>query len=159
MRTNRRRTFLVSITMLVVLVVSAAPSHASSEDLRFGISRAPSSGLNGKACVTTGQIWVQELGDSGINRLKAQFKRKSPQQLRYYEPIPSHQTTKWAYSATFRRDSRSYYQYFNIGLRYPAGGRYALWTRVVGERPGLWRPDRAISYRLGEIGCEGGVGF
>lgn len=157
MRTSRPARLTVAIATLVLMILSTSPSHASSKDLTFGVNQQPRSVLNNRACVISTRIWAQELGKSGVTRLKAQFKLHAPYVQSYY-PFPTYHTTNWLRTSRFPNDAQNYAQYFSVNIRQPPGGRYALWTRVVGERPSLFLQDRAISHRLGDVGCEGGVG-
>jgi hypothetical protein len=136
---------------LVVTLALQTPTNAH-ETLRWGFGRMPTSRVVTGACVSSAQIWVQEVGMSGINRLRVKFERRGP-----YDPgFPglTYASSGWMYSRAFPDDSLSYYVYFSWAFRYPAGGRYQMRSVMIGERPSFWQPDRKITGRVGDIGCD-----
>jgi hypothetical protein len=149
-------TRLIVALCLAVLVVT--PVSGASDKMRWGYSNRgqPTSKREGAACVSSTKIWVQELGKSGITRLKAKFERRGP-----YDPgIPgtSYSTNGWYYSGAFPDDYLSYWATFYTRFRHFPGGVYKIRAVMVGERPSFWKPDVKIWADLAPtIGCEGGT--
>jgi hypothetical protein len=149
---RRAVALLVALSLLVAM---PAPSVTATDLLRAGF--APSGKLSHShtskgACATFVKMWGQEMGLSGVTRLRARFERRSP-----YDPgwLPTYGKTAWQYSAYFPNDYRSHYQWFWSTLVYPSGGRYSLRFVLIGERPSFWQRDLRRSFGVtGGIGCE-----
>lgn len=145
---------IAASALALALVLGALnPMYATAHTpLRWGFFAQPTSVFDAGACVSTARVWLQELGRSGVTRLKAKFERRAP----YDTGLPglSYETRGWLYSLPFPDDGRSLYLAFQPWFRYPAGGEYHIRAVMVGERPSFWRPDHKLKASLGRIGCE-----
>jgi hypothetical protein len=96
---------------------------------------------------------VQELGSSGINRLRFRFDLHN-----FYDPSESTWTsqlsTGWLYGPQFPDDARSFYTTFHYSLGHWMGTIYKGRAIALGERPSFWQPDRKIGQNVGDILCD-----
>jgi hypothetical protein len=140
------------MALVLAITIAFTSSVSAHETLRWWLPRLLTSEPVTGACVSRVNVTLQELGSSGIKRLRAKLERRAP----YDSGLIglSYQSSGWIYSTYFPDDFRSYYVTFGRYFRYPAGGRYQARAVLVGERPGFWRPDRKVSANLGEIGCD-----
>lgn len=150
----RRR--ILAVALLVVPLTLFTPSvDAQQPQFTAGIYRVPQSSLWGRACTVSTTVWGWEHGRSGVTRIKAQFDLRGPNDPGY---LFYYYRKGWYYGSRFPDDSLSYYQYFTITngtFTFPIGNRYALWAKVVGERPSFWQADLVRKGRLSNgVGCE-----
>lgn len=147
--------------MLVMAFSPAAPVSAASK-LQYGVQVPPISGEftspSGAAqCRMSAAIWLQELGQSGVTRLKATFELRG-----VYDPgwLFTYATSGPYYSLPFPNDATSYIAYFHPdrAFRTFVGPRYNIWVKGVGERPSFWQLDVKIHGDLGEAYCDGITG-
>ena len=144
-----------AVLALVILGNSLSPFPASAHTaLRWGINQPPTSQIVGEACVGSTRVWLQELGQNGVTRLRVKFERRGANDPGI--PGTSYSTTAWLYSGSFPDDALSYYSYFSASFRFFPGGRYNIRARFIGERPSFWRPDYRLNVIVGEIGCDPG---
>lgn len=137
-----------------VLALSAAlpPTARAHETMRWGWSAPLETSYEDPACLSGATIWHQELGLSGITRLRAKFERRGP-----YDPgLPglTYGSTGWMYSTTFPNTALSMWIRYRFYFRYPPNNLYSVRAVLIGERPSFWQPDRRLTAHLGEIICE-----
>lgn len=157
----KKRSLAVALVVATVLVVSQPAAHAHDRLRGYGLSNPTTSPNGSGGCTAADTAGVMELGKSGTTRLRIQW------QLRGVNDINAHfftyGKTGWAYSSIFGNDHLSYY----FSGRLPAGilswpgqnSRYALWTKMVGERPSFWQRDLVVKVPQGEVGgCADGTG-
>jgi hypothetical protein len=149
------RRFTALLVAFVLLGTIAAQPVRAEDLLRAGfapLGKLTNFHTSKGACATFVRMWGQELGVSGVTRLRARFERRAP-----YDPgwLPTYGKTAWQYSLYFPNDYRSHHMWFWSTLVYPAGGRYSLHFVLVGERPSFWQPDlKKRTTVKGGIGCE-----
>jgi hypothetical protein len=103
------------------------------------------------ACLSTGAVGHQELGVSGITRLRAKFELRlayDPGTLPY---VPA--STGWLYSNSFADDARNYWNAWSFGFRYARDRDYWIRAVLLGERPSFWEPDLKLKLDLGGVVC------
>jgi len=108
------------------------------------------------SCTTEGTIYVQEIGLSGVNRLRIQMKLRGA-----YDPgnlpfLPAYEEIPDIASSYFPNDVTSYYWGENYHFTYPSGGQYSIHAHMVGDAASFWDVDRSIDANLGVVGCDGG---
>jgi hypothetical protein len=160
----RRRA--VRLLLVVALLGTASPASAADGlDWGLGLDGVGATSTFQEAtqstpygiCTVTAQVWLRELGLSGVTRLRGRFELRS-----VYDPgfLPTYQKTPWNWTIElFADDSVSHWGYFNARLNIPVGGVYALWFVGIGERPSFWQPDLKLHGRIGEVGCPTGGFF
>ena len=148
----------VAALLLVATVVVAAPVVAHVT-MRWGWTRPMTSEINDRnSCDTTGTIWHQELGMSGVTRLRAKFELRG----RYdpgYIPGLTYAVTNWVYSIEFPDDGLSQWINWPFRLRHPVGPTFQVRAILIGERPSFWRPDRKIATNIGNAVCYVDITF
>lgn len=127
--------------------------------LRWGYGAALTTQTDGVACTSTARIWFQELGLSGVVRLKVRFELRAP-----YDPgIPgtSYASRGWFYSREFPDDARNHWAPFAAAFRYEPYKTFKIRVIMAAERASFWRADHKLKVDLTpEVGClpviEGG---
>lgn len=145
--------------LLATLLLTPTLVASAHDQLKVGRNDGPYSTpyntpLGRSACTASSRHWVQELGKSGVTRLRSQWVLRSPNDTGI---LPTYGRTNWAYSPSFQNDAMSRYAYFRLPaytLNFSAGSEYALWTKNVGERPSWWQRDLVVKTNLGALGCE-----
>ena len=150
----------LGLALLLTAVIGLVPASASGEaNFRWGTSvpltNSPSVRVE-HSCTPTATIWTQEVGKSGITRLRTQFAIRGP-----YDPgyLPSHWKSNWAKSGIFPDDFQNYYQPFALsfdGITVGPGKHVAVWAKMIGEKPSFWHRDAKIHKSLGTFICQGG---
>lgn len=162
-RSARVKRFVVVATLLFATSVATIPSADSAQKHRWGLAQSPSTSYlyvtntGHQVCGAHAPLWMQELGTSGITRMRARYELRG-----YYDaglPGLAYQYTPWFYSASFPDDYRSFWTVRGLHLhprqlRFYAGGRYSLRTKMVWERPSFWHRDIVRAVTLGAVGCE-----
>lgn len=145
----------VSIGIALLLAAAIAGPAASHQTLRMGVAiqRTDRYDFELGRCVLSGATWVQELGDSGINRLRFRVNLHNT-----YDPFESSfaavYSTGWMYSATFPDDARSLYVTFRYSLGHWSTTLYKAREVAIGERPSFWQTDRKLSLSAGDALCN-----
>ena len=148
-----------SIGIALLLAAAIAGPAASHQTLRMGtaIHRTDEYDYELGRCVVRGATWVQELGASGINRLRFRFNLHNS-----YDPFESSYaavfSTGWIYSATFPDDARSLYVTFHYSVGHWDATLYKAREVAIGERPSFWQPDRKLSRSARDALCNAGPG-
>jgi len=73
--------------------------------------------------------------------------------------LPSYSTTPWLYSANVPYDVQNYYQYWGSSpgtFTHGIGKQVAIYAKLIGERPSLWKPDEKIHVKVGTVTCDDG---
>jgi hypothetical protein len=136
------------------LLASPVVSHATMD---AGWASPLVNAWENPSCIARGKIWHQELGDSGINRLRAKFELRGQYDTTGI-PLLTYGDTGWMYSKPFPDDARSLYVTWTMALRYAYGHIFSGWAILIGERPSFWQRDRKLTFRLGEMACIGPPG-
>ncbi len=148
---------LAALLVAVALVASAAPSFAATK-MAWSITQSADSMHRGNGCTATGQVYVREYGKSGVTRFRTRWELRGP-----YDPgyLPTYAKTGYTRSGAFPNDQRSFGSYFTLPggyINFAQGKEYALWARMVGERPSFWQRDIVRKGALGPVACEVRVG-
>ncbi len=147
----------VSLAIALILAGLIAGPAASHQTLRMGfaIQRTGEFDYELGRCVLRGATWVQELGASGVNRLRFRFNLHNS-----YDPFESSYaavfSTGWIYSATFPDDARSLYVTFHYSLGHWDTTLYKAREVAIGERPSFWQTDRKLSRSVRDVICNAG---
>lgn len=136
---------------LVASLVFAAPVAAQIAMRWWVVTPVTTTYYDENSCHSTGRVGHQELGRSGITRLRARFQLRTQYDPGHLPYVPA--TTRWFYTLPFPDDGRSLYHTWSYGFRYKLDRTYWIQATLIGERPGLWRPDRKIKANLGEVIC------
>lgn len=154
-----RRRLLALALSLALLLATAVPVSAGCGCLRWG-EFTPMTSTHDTApgvaprCLTTVNVWLQELGVSGVTQLKARFQLRSPNDPGF-PLIGVYQEQGWFESRVFPDDFNHYYRPFQVVFKTFIGGQYAIHAKFVGVRPGFWQRDRTIEVVLpGVAGCD-----
>lgn len=149
-----RRVAIIGCLVVASLAATMNPAPAHDQ-MQYWKTMPPSSDhLESGACSASAQIVLQELGRSGVNRLRAQWQLRGPNDIDGV--FPTYAKTGWAYSTRFPNDDTSYYQRFGIVpgvINFASNTTFALWVKMVGERPSLWQRDLVLKGNLGAVGC------
>jgi hypothetical protein len=151
----RRRIVAAVVAATFALQPTAAEAAFATGKLQYGVVNPVMSHYHGaRACTATSAIWLQELGSSGITRLRAEWELRST-----YDPgyLPTYAKSGWAKSAQFPDDPQSRWikplKLSAGSLTFGRGRTFALWAQMVGERPSFWKPDVTRRAELGDVGC------
>lgn len=159
-----KRTTIVGCIVLALLWATTSPAPAHDQ-LRYwrtaptSQSRPPSQFGTYGGCTTSAQVTLQELGKSGVNRLRTQWQLRSPNDIN--GQLFTYLKTGWAYSGRFPDDGLSYHQRFGIVpgvVNFASNREFALWAKMVGERPSFWQRDLVIRGNLGTVACSSSGG-
>lgn len=145
---------LAALLVAVALVSSAAPSLAAPKKMAWAITQTAGSTLHGNGCTASGQIYVREYGKSGVTRFRTRWELRGP-----YDPgyLPTYARTTYSWSGSFPNDHQSFGTYFTLPggyLNFAQGKQFALWAKMVGERPSFWQRDIVRKGTLGLVACE-----
>lgn len=146
----RRLAVAASVALLASAMV-AGPA-ASHDTMRWGWAKPLVNTFEYPSCVGRAAIWHQELGGSGITRLRAKFELRGQYDTTGI-PWLTYADTGWLYSGVFPDNAQSYWTTWWPTLRYPYAHIYSGWGVLIGERPSFWQTDRKLSARLGEYAC------
>lgn len=136
--------------ILATALVLTSPVSAQ-QNMQWGFARDVTSTNVEGACVSSALVWVQELGLSGITRLRAKFELRG-----YYDStgiLPTYLSSGWKYSKKFPDDSGNRWKHFGHSFRH-LGGLYRIYGVFIGERPSFWDPDLKMRGDIGAVGCE-----
>jgi hypothetical protein len=145
---------MTRVALALVLVVGSTLFPADSHGhvtMQWGWATELVSRYDSPSCLSSGGVWHQELGSSGITRLRANFERRGANDPGI--PGLAYGSTGWMYTTPFPDDYRNFYATWFPKFRYPPGGVYHVRMILIGERPSFWQPDRKITTSLGEIAC------
>jgi hypothetical protein len=148
---------LVVVVLTAALLLPSTPGTAATKMI-WGITQRADVTLWAASCSAVGQVWAKEFGASGVTRFRARWELRSPYDTGW---LPTYAKTSYVYSAPFPNDARNFYQYFTLRegrVNYPANKEFALWVKIVGERPSFWQRDIVRKGSLGRIGCNLNVG-
>jgi len=154
MKRNVVRVVNAMIVSICLFVAQAVEDVSATTNMRWGFRSPVTVTQTGPdRCTATTAVWLQELGSSGVNRLRVKFELKG-----YYDPgyLPSYGSTNWAKSNTFPDDSLSYSMGFNLNpYFYISNGKtMSVWAKFIGQRPSFWKPDLKIHKKLGDVTCD-----
>lgn len=149
---------LVAGTVALFLSGILASPVVSHQTLRWGWGKPVANTFEHPSCVGRAAVWHQEMGASGITRLRAKFELRGQYDTTGL-PLLTYADTGWLYSAEFPDDDRSYWHMWWPTLRYMTGGIYSGWGILIGERPSFWEPDRKLTASLGEFACVADPGL
>lgn len=136
---------------LVASLVFAAPVAAKIAMQWWVVTPVTTTYHDEASCLSTGKVGHQELGLSGITRLRARFQLRTQYDPGHLPYVPA--TSSWYYSGAFPDDARNFRASWSYGFRYKQNKEYWIQATLIGERPGFWRPDRKIKANLGEVVC------
>lgn len=150
----KKRSLSAALVVAAVLVASQPAAHAHDRLRGYG-EDAPTTHPNGSGgCTAADTAGVLELGRSGTTRLRIQWQLRGVHDINAH--FPTYAKTGWAYSSVFPNDHLSYYfqGWLPRGIvSWPGqNSAYALWTKMVGERPSFWQRDLVIKVRQGQVG-------
>lgn len=152
MSTGRR---LAALFLVVALFTTTTPTVHAATKMRWGYYDATTSTvLRSGTCSAAANIWAQELGKSGITRLRVQWQLRGP-----YDPgyLPTYFKTGWYRGGGFPDDARSFYSGFRLNygiVNFATNKQFSLWAKMVGERPSFWKPDVVIKRSVGDVACS-----
>ena len=149
----------LAVVGIFVLVASAffPGTTAAHTTTRVGWARPLENRYVGPSCVGEAGVWHQELGDSGVNRLRANFQVRGEYDTTGI-PLLQYSETGWMYSRPFPSDATSYWVTWWPKVHYLSAGRYSLWAVFIGERPSFWQTDRKLTGPMGLLLCNAGPG-
>jgi hypothetical protein len=147
--------FGASIGIAFLLAAAIAGPAASHQTLRMGAAIQLTDVYSPETanCVVAGATWVQELGASGVDRLRFRvnlFNSYDPVQTSWAAPL----STGWMYGPSFPDDARSFYTTFRYSLRHITTNLYKVRQVGIGERPSFWETDRKLTVSAGDALCN-----
>jgi hypothetical protein len=149
----------LALAFAAVIVASAVMPGMTvgHQTMRWGWAKPLENVFEYPSCVGRATFWHQELGDSGINRLRAKVELRGQYDTTGL-PLVTYGDTGWLYSKPFPDDARSLYVTWWTRLNYPYGHIYSAQAILIGERPSFWQLDRKMRVTLGEYACTGDPG-
>lgn len=152
--TNRH----LALVLLLTVVVGVVPSSTSGQsNFKWGVStpvEVHNSARELWSCTPTTKVWSQEIGESGITRLRARFELRGPFDTGL---LPTWWESEWLRSAQFPNDTLNYSERFTLafdGVTVGNGKQLAVWTVLIGEKPSFWARDAKIKQSVDTFICE-----
>lgn len=153
-----KRPAIIAILALLLLGTTQLPAdaHVKMTWYNHGVATHPT---QAGGCTASASLTLKEFGKSGVTRLRVQWQLRGVNDLDGH--FPTYAKSGWAYSQVFPNDALSYYMRFYLPqghIIWPGqNSRYALWAKMIGERPSFWQRDLKIRASQGEVGgCDGG---